>query len=305
MKILVTGGAGFIGSHIADLLIENGHEVIVIDNLSSGNTKNVNIKCKFYHQDLSNFEEIRKIFEKEKPEIVYHLAAQIDIRKSVENPVEDARINVVNALNLLELCKEFKIKHFIFSSTGGAMYNDETPLPANEEQKEAPISPYGCAKLTIEKYLNFYNKVHNLHYTILRYSNVYGPRQNPKGEAGVISIFFDKMLQNQAPTIFGGPQTRDFVFVKDIAKANLLALSDKTSDFYNVGVSTEISIDELFNKINKIFNNKFKPEHKPTRDGEVKRGCLDSAKIKKALGWSPQYSLDKGIEDTYKFFAKK
>ena len=256
MKILVTGGAGFIASHITDLLIENDHEIVIIDNLSTGQLINLNEKAKFYEQDLSDHEKIKEIFMIEKPEIIYHLAAQIDVRKSVEDPVKDANINIINALNLLELAVKNNIKHFIFSSTGGAIYGDTDDIPTKEGHLEQPISPYGCAKLSIEKYLNYYNKVHGLKYTCLRYSNVYGPRQNPKGEAGVVSIFFDSMLDGKTPKIFGGLQTRDFVYVKDIARANLLALNDNKSDTYNVATSTEISINELFEKINRIFNKK-------------------------------------------------
>lgn len=316
MKILVTGGAGFIGSHIADLLIENNHDVIIIDNLSSGKTENINKKAVFYHEDLTNHDKIREIFVKESPEIVYHLAAQIDIRKSVENPVFDANVNILSALNLLELSIKSKVKHFIFSSTGGAIYGDTENIPTTEEEKELPISPYGCAKLTIEKYLNYYNKVHNLKYTVLRYSNVYGPRQNSKGEAGVIAIFLDSMLSNDPnnpPKIFGGEQTRDFVYVKDVAIANLKALNkgneenekesnNNTSNTYNIGTGIETSINQLFNMLNQFFNSSFQPIIEPRKQGEQMRSCLSYNKANQSLGWKPETKLDEGIKQTYEWF---
>ena len=301
MKALVTGGAGFIGSHVVDLLIKEGHEVIVIDNLSSGSKNNLNEKAKFYQIDLSNYNLIRQIFEREKPDYVFHLAAQIDVRKSLEDPVFDAQQNIINAIHLLELSSKNKIKHFIFSSSGGAIYGD-SELPTKEGTIEKPISPYGVAKLTIEKYLHYYNIVHGLHYTILRYSNVYGPRQNSKGEAGVVALFFDKMLKGNNPIIFGGPQTRDFIFVEDVAKANLLALKDEKNDFYNVATSAQISITDLFNKINSLFGNKFVPTIREIRKGEQLTSCLSINKIKSSLDWTPAVSLDEGLKKTLDWY---
>ncbi|MBU4086221.1 MAG: NAD-dependent epimerase/dehydratase family protein [Nanoarchaeota archaeon] len=301
MKILITGGAGFIGSHIADLLVSENNEVIIIDNLSSGTRENLNLKAKLYHENLLDFDKIKEIFEKEKPEIVYHLAAQIDIRKSVENPVEDAETNILAAINLLECCVKHKIKHFIFSSTGGAIYGETKEIPTTENTEAMPVSPYGCAKLAIEKYLNYYNKVHNLKYTILRYSNVYGPRQNSEGEAGVISIFLKKMLKNENPIIFGGVQTRDFVYADDVAYANFLALKDNKSDIYNIATGKEIDILEIFTRLNHFFQNKFKPEFQEMKKGEQKRSCLNCEKIKKELGWIPRTNLDEGLRKTYEF----
>lgn len=304
MRILVTGGAGFIGSHVVDSLVSEGHSVIVIDNLSAGDKKNLNLRAKFCHEDLSNFEKIREIFDTEKPEIVYHLAAQIDVRKSVENPVEDARVNIVNSVHLIDLCVKNNVKHFIFSSTGGAIYGDDASIPTHEHEREKPLSPYGIAKLAIEKYLHFYNKVYGIKYTVLRYSNVYGPRQNSKGEAGVISIFLDKMFSNSNPTIFGGLQTRDFVFVEDVARANLLALSDTKSETYNIGTGKETDIIELFSKLNKYFGNRFKAEFQEKRKGEQDKSCLSFEKIKNSLGWSPSMSIDSGLDKTYCWFLK-
>jgi len=302
MKILLTGGAGFIGSHVTDLLIENNHEIIIIDNLSIGRIENINTKAKFYQEDLKNYDKIKEIIETEKPEIIYHLAAQIDVRKSIENPIEDAKINIINTLSLLELAIKNNVKHFIFSSTGGAIYGDTKNIPTIEDEKELPVSPYGCAKLAIEKYLNYYSKVYGLKYTCLRYSNVYGPRQNSHGEAGVIAIFIDNMLSNKTPIIFGGNQTRDFVYVKDVARANLLSLNDTKSNTYNIGTSVSISINDLFNRMNSFFNNSFQPIYEPMRIGEQMTSCLSFQKIKDALGWEPLVGLDEGLKNTFEWY---
>lgn len=303
-KILVTGGAGFIGSHIVDLLINSGHEVVIVDNMSAGKKENVNPRAKFYLVDITDLEKLEKVFEKEKPEIVYHLAAQINIRKSIDNPAEDAKINIIGTLNLLNLCVKHKIAQFIFSSTGGAIYGDTKVIPTPESHKELPLSPYGISKLAIEKYLEFYNKVHSLKYTILRYSNVFGPRQNAEGEAGVIAIFLSQMFQDKQPLIFGGIQTRDFVYVKDIGRANLLALKDKESNTYNVSSGSEIDIIGLFSKLNKYFGNKFTPEFQEMKKGEQLRSCLNSEKICQCLGWKPEVRLDEGLDKTYCWFLK-
>lgn len=304
MKILVTGGAGFIGSHLVDLLIKNNHEVIIIDNLSTGNIKNINPRARFYNIDLRNYKRIESIFEKEKPEIIYHTAAQINVRKSTEFPILDAEINILSGINLLELSIKHNIKHFIFSSTGGAIYGNAKKIPTPENYSKFPLSPYGCGKLCFEKYLVLYKNLHNLKFTCLRYSNVYGPRQNPEGEAGVISIFFQDMFSNKPPKVFGGIQTRDFVYVEDIVKANLLALNDSNSNFYNVGTGIPTDIIEIFSRINKYFKNKFYPEYYEIKKGEQKTSCLDISKIKLNLNFQPQTPLEQGLDKTYAWFVK-
>ncbi|MDP2924808.1 MAG: GDP-mannose 4,6-dehydratase [Nanoarchaeota archaeon] len=304
MKILITGGAGFIGSHLADSLVNRNNEVVIIDNLSTGKLGNINQKAKLFNEDLVNHEKIKEIFEKEKPEIVYHLAANINLRKSVEDPLHDAKMNILNTLNLLEIGLKYNIKHFIFSSTGGAIYGDAKEIPTTEEYKEYPISPYGCAKLAIEKYLNFYNKIHGLKFTSLRYSNVYGPRQNPDGEAGVISIFLDNMFSGKNPIIYGGIQTRDYVYVKDVVNANILVLEDGKSEIYNLGTEKETDVIEIFSKLNKYFKNRFEPKYEEIRKGEQKRSCLSYKKIKNSLNWKPQIAIDEGLDRTYCWFLK-
>lgn len=301
MKFLVTGGAGFIGSHLTDALVERG-DVIVIDNLSSGKKENVNLRARFYERDLGDFEKVREIFEKEKPDVVFHLAAQINVRESVENPINDAEENIFNSLNLIDLCVEFNVKKFIFSSTGGAIYGDLN-FAGNESLRENPVSPYGCAKLAIEKYLNFYNKTHELDYVCLRYANVYGPRQNSKGEAGVISIFFDNMFSGKDCVIFGGIQTRDFVFVEDIVKANVIAI-EKGSGVYNVGTGKETDIIGLFNMVNKYFDERFKAIFEEGKRGEQMRSFLDCKRLKD-LGWEAKVGLEEGLDRCFCWWLKQ
>lgn len=306
MKIIVTGGAGFIGSQVADALIAKKHDVIVIDNLSTGFKHNVHSEAKLIVADITDFNGMEKIFKEEKPEIVYHFAAQIDVRKSVSDPLFDASTNIMGTLNLIKLSNDFKIKKFIFSSTGGAIYGDTDERPTKETHPEWPLSPYGVAKLSADKFLNYYNMIFGLKYVSLRYGNVYGPRQNPYGEAGVVAIFLNKMLKNEQPVINGdGEQTRDYVYVEDVVAANLLALEkmDKVG-IYNVGTSVEISVNVLFNEINRNFNNNFKEVHGPAKLGEQETSCLSFEKIKNELGFIPNTSFKEGIKKTYMWFAQ-
>ncbi|MFA5050679.1 MAG: NAD-dependent epimerase/dehydratase family protein [Patescibacteria group bacterium] len=304
MKCLVIGGAGFIGSHLTDRLIEEKYKVAVIDNLSTGKKENLNPRAKFYQIDILS-PRISKIFQKEKPEIVFHYAAQIDVRKSVENPMEDAKINILGGLNLLENCKKFKVKKIIFASTGGAIYGDADIIPTSEDYPEFPLSPYGIAKLTIEKYLNYYCKIFGLSYIALRFANVYGPRQNSKGEAGIIAIFCDKMLSGKQPIINGsGKQTRDFVYVKDVVEAAVLALKKNKVGTFNIGTSKETDINTIFKKLKELTGSKYKEIHCPEKLGEQKRSCLTYFKAKKELGWQPKYNLDNGLRQTVEWFKK-
>jgi UDP-glucose 4-epimerase len=305
MKILVTGGCGFIGSHLVDALLKENHSVIIIDNLSTSSRENLNPRANFYEVDLRDFNKVEEIFESEKPEIIYHLAAQINVRASVENPSLDAKINILSTLNLLELAVKHKIKHFIFSSTGGAIYGNTKNIPTTETELEKPLCPYGIAKLSVEKYLHFYKEIRGLKYTVLRYSNVYGPRQNPKGEAGIISIFFDRLFSKKIPVIFGGLQTRDFVFVKDVVRANLLTLQEDKSSIYNISTGKSTDIIDLFNRINKYFKNVFEPEYQPKKPGEQTTSCLSYEKAKKNLNWQPEITLDEGLSLTYTWYLTR
>ncbi|HQU74710.1 MAG TPA: NAD-dependent epimerase/dehydratase family protein, partial [Calditrichia bacterium] len=235
MKILITGGAGFIASNVADRYIELGHEVVIVDNLVTGQRENIPEKATFYEMDICD-PELAAVFEKEKPEVVNHHAAQLDVRKSVADPIYDANINVLGSLNILQNCAKFGTRKFIFASTGGAIYGEQDYFPADEHHPNQPLSPYGITKLATEKYLYFFNDSYGLTYTILRYANVYGPRQNPHGEAGVVAIFARRMLKGEQPMINGsGEQTRDYVFVGDVVKANELALTGGDNTIFNIG----------------------------------------------------------------------
>jgi UDP-glucose 4-epimerase len=301
--ILIVGGAGFVGSHLADRLITEGYSVAIVDNLSSGVKKNVNNKARFYKIDICN-SEISDIFEKEKPKIVFHLAAQIDLRRSVENPIEDANINILGSLNVLDNCIKYKIEKIVFASSGGAIYGDADIIPTPEDYPEYPLSPYGINKLTVEKYLNYYYKIFGLPFVSLRFSNIYGPRQNSKGEAGVVAIFCDKMLSKKQPIIYGnGEQTRDFVYVEDVVDALVLAINSKKIGIFNIGSTKETDINTIFEKIRKIMNSACEEVHIPAKIGEQKRSCLDCHRAKNELGWEPKYNLEKGLEETVKWFT--
>ena len=304
MKILITGGAGFIGSHLVDRLIKQNHKVVVVDNLSTGKKKNLNPKAKFYKIDIRS-PKVSQIFERERPKIVFHFAAQIDLRKSIEDPIRDAKINILGSLNLLENCKRFGVKRFIFASTGGAIYGDAHIIPTPEDYPEFPLSPYGIEKLAIDKYLNYYHKVFGLPFISLRLANVYGPRQNSKGEAGVVAIFCDKMLEGKQPIINGnGKQTRDFVYVDDVVEASILAMESKKSGIYNIGTGKETDINTIFRKLKKLTASNCKKVHGPAKPGEQKRSCLDYSKAKRELGWRPEYSVERGLEEVVRWFQK-
>lgn len=299
MKIIVTGGCGFIGSNLVDELIKLNHDVVVIDNLSTGKKENLNKKAKFYLADIRDKEKIDEIFKKEMPSIVNHHAAQIDVRKSVSDPAFDASINIIGLINLLQLSVKYQVKKFINVSSGGVIYGDDATLPILENESKNPLSPYGISKLTGEYYLNFFNKIYGLKYTTFRYSNVYGPRQDPYGEAGVISIFANLMLNNKEPIIFGdGNQTRDYVFVKDVVNANIIALEKGENEAFNIGTMKETSVNELFSFLKEIISFKGNPKHAPARPGELLRNCLNNQKAINLLGWKPKYDLKHGLRET-------
>lgn len=302
MKILVTGGCGFIGSWIVDALIKDGHKVIVVDNLNSGSLNNLNKKAEFYEMDIRD-SKIKEIFKKHKPDYVVHTAAEISVRESIINPIPNADVNILGTLNLLNNCVEFGVKKFIFSSTGGAIYKEDSIIPTPETELELPESPYGISKLSIENYLRFYKNVHGLDYVALRYSNVFGPRQDYRGEAGVIAIFINNLLSDKDVIINGtGEQTRDYCFVKDVAQANLLALN--LSGYFNVGTSKEISVNELFINIKELLNSDKEPKHIEAMKGELMRSCLDATRLKQE-GWTNNYSFSEGLKETVEFFKEK
>lgn len=302
MNCLVSGGAGFIGSHLVDKLIKENHQVIVVDDLSSGIKKNLNRKAKFFQVNIIS-SRISRIFKKIKPELVFHYAGHIEARESVNDPISDAKINIIGSLNILENCRKYKIKKIIFASSGGEIYGTAKEIPFPETCYPSPISPYGVAKLTVEKYLDAYFKMFKIPYLSLRYGNVYGPRQNPNGEAGVIAIFIKKMLRNEQPIIHGdGRQTKDYIFINDAIEATFLALKKNFTGIINIGTGKETSVLEIFNKLKKLIPSKTKEKYAPFPLCGFKRGCLSIEKVKKILGWQPKYSLEEGLKRTIEWF---
>lgn len=302
-KILVTGGAGFIASHIVDKLIKNGDKVVVVDNLSTGREENLNKEAIFYNVDILD-DSLRKVFEIEKPDCVIHHAAQIDVQRSIRQPMDDARVNVSGTINILECCKEYNVKKIVYASTA-AVYGEPKYLGIDEKHPVAPISYYGISKHTPEHYIKVYSSLYGIKYTILRYANAYGIRQDPKGEGGVISIFVDKLLEEGTPIIFGtGEQTRDFIYVKDIVEANVLAVSKGDNNIFNIGTGVATSINELFNSMKEIAGAKVEPVYKEARKGDILHSYFNISKSKEILGWSPRYSLKDGLKETICFYKE-
>ncbi len=305
MKVLVTGGAGFIGSHIVDRLMEEGYDVVIIDNLSTGKEENLNPRARFYRLDIQS-PSLEEVFRKERPDYVSHQAAQIDVRRSVSDPLFDARVNVLGTINLLENCVKYKVKKVIFASSGGAIYGEQELFPAPETHPLKPISPYGITKLAGEHYLYYYKIVYDLNYVSLRYANVYGPRQDPFGEAGVVAIFIQKMLNGGQPVINGdGEQTRDFVYVEDVARANILAFKNNTKEsVFNIGTGVETTINQIFHSLRGIINPEIKELHGPPKDAEQRRSVVDSTRAKIELNWEPEVRLSEGLKRTVRSFEK-
>ena len=302
-KILVTGGAGFIGSHVVDLFVTQGYEVVIVDDLSTGRTSNLNPAAKFYQVDIRS-PQLREVFEAERPDYVSHHAAQMDVRRSVAQPLFDADINILGSINLLETAKDFQIKRFIYISTGGAVYGEPESLPCDESHPINPICQYGASKHTVEHYLYMYHVNYGLKYTVLRYPNVFGPRQDPHGEAGVVAIFTGRMLARESVTINGdGDQTRDFVYVGDCAQANLLVLTvDHEPGIYNLGWGRPTSINEITSVLVNITGYPLPIQYGPAKVGETRHIYLDASKIKKDLGWEPKITLEEGLAKTVAYF---
>ncbi len=302
MKILVTGGCGFIGSHIVDAYLAEGHEVTVVDDLSTGDIGNLNPKARFYERDISN--DIKDIFSTGSFDLVNHHAAQINVRTSVEKPLFDAKINILGTLNLLNLAVQHGVKKFIFASSGGAIYGEPENLPANESTPLSPLSPYGASKVAAEEYIMTFARLFGLHGVILRYSNVYGPRQIAKSEAGVISIFIDNILKNQPCIVYGdGGQTRDYVYVGDVVQANLLVLGAE-SCVVNIGTGVETSVNDLIDRFSAVSGKEIEHRHVEPRPGEVLRSVLDCHKAASQIGWQPSTALAEGIAETLEYFKK-
>lgn len=302
MKIMLTGGAGFIGSHIADLLVEEGHHIIIIDNLSTGKEANINRDASFYHLSILD-DGLEEIFRREKPDIVNHHAAQVNVRDSVADPIYDLEINIRGTVHLLELGRKYGVRKVIFASSGGAIYGEQIVFPAAEDHPLKPLSPYGVSKLAGEHYLSYYWQNFALPAVCLRYANVYGPRQDPLGEAGVVAIFAQKMLSGRQPIINGsGMQTRDYVFVEDVARINLLALNNAATGAYNVGTGIETTVNDLFLKIKALTRSEATAMHGEPKKGEQFRSVLSAEKARRELGWKPLVGLNEGLQRTVHFF---
>ena len=305
MKVLVTGGAGFIGSHVVDEYLADGYEVVVVDDLSTGRLSNLNPAAKFYQLDIRS-PKMMEIFEKESPDYVDHHAAQMDVRRSVAEPIFDADVNILGSLNLIECARKSQVKRFIYISTGGAVYGEPEYLPCDEAHPVNPICQYGASKHTVEHYLYMYHEIYGLDYVVLRYPNVYGPRQDPQGEAGVVAIFTGQMLAGDQVVINGdGEQQRDFVYVGDCALANLLATtSENQNTIYNLGFGRPTSINEIFSALKSITKYEREPVYGPAKVGETRRIYLEATKARQELGWTPKVTLEEGLEQTVAYFSR-
>jgi UDP-glucose 4-epimerase len=302
VRVLVTGGAGFIGSHVADHLLRHDHEVAVVDNLSTGKRENVPAEARFYEADIRT--GCPEVFEDFGPEVISHQAAQMDVRRSVREPDFDADVNVLGTIRLLKNCTEYGVQKFIFASTGGAVYGEQQEFPAPEDHPQYPVSPYGVSKLAGERYLYFYGVQYGLTGVALRYANVYGPRQDPHGEAGVVAIFCGNLAAGETSTINGtGKQTRDYVYVGDVARANVLALEgEMPPGAYNIGTGIETSVNELYELLRKASGRDIPPRHGPAKPGEQLRSSVDPSKAANYLGWQPELDLATGLARTLDFF---
>lgn len=305
MRILISGGAGFIGSHVAEAFSNQGHEVLAVDNLFRGKKENLPSNIPLREADLRDREALDRVFSDFKPDLVNHHAAQVSVRESVDDPVFDAEVNVLGSLNLLDCCIWHEAKRVIFASTGGAIYGEQEKFPAPEDHPEKPLSPYAVSKLAVERYLYFYRETYGLQWVSLRYANVYGPRQDPFGEAGVVAIFCQKMLSGETPLINGdGLQTRDFVYVKDVARANLDCLATDFTGPVNIGTGKETDINTIFSMLSRFTGSNAKENHGPPKPGEQRRSVLDPALAAKVLSWKPRTPLQEGLEKTADFFRK-
>ena len=302
MKVLVTGGAGFIGSHLADRLLSGGHEVVILDDLSTGHVEHLNPAARFYQMDIQS-PWLDELFKIERPEAVLHEAAQASVRRSVEDPGFDASVNVLGTVTLLQASVRHGVRRFLFASTGGALYGDADVIPTPEDYPTLPVSPYGASKLAAEVYLRTFHALHGLSYAALRYANVYGPRQDPHGEAGVVAIFAQRLLNNETARINGdGKQTRDFIYVGDVAEANARALTSDVVGSFNVGTGVETDINAIFQGLKRLSGNNQPEVHGPALPGEQRRSVVDARKIQKVMGWRPSTSLEAGLDATVRYF---
>lgn len=304
MKVLVTGGAGFIGSHVVDLLNQTCYEPIVVDNFLSGQREFIPPNIRLYEVDITT-SQITDVFEKEKPDVVIHLAAQIDVSRSIKDPVWDASQNILGTIHLLTCCHKYNVKKFIFSSSC-AVYGEKEDISIKETFPIQPLSYYGISKFSSEMYIQTFKNLCQIPFTILRYANVYGPRQSSKGEGGVISTFFKKVINSESPFIFGdGDQTRDFIYVKDVAEANVLSINNGDNEIFNIGSNTKTSINELYKIITGITTKDIPAVRMPAQEGDIRFSRLDNTKAAFILGWQPSFDLQKGLSETFKYYKSK
>ena len=304
MRVLVTGGVGFIGSHIVEGLLNRGHEVAIVDNLSTGKRENVPEGAELYVEDIRS--GCAEVFQEFQPEALSHQAAQMNVRHSIREPDFDADVNILGTVRLLQSCVEQGVRKVVFASTGGAIYGEQREFPAPEDHPQYPVSPYGISKLAAERYLRFYRVQYGLSYAALRYANVYGPRQDHHGEAGVVAILSRNLAAGLTSTINGsGEQTRDYIYVEDVARANILALENDTlSGVYNIGTGIETSVNELYNRMHRLSDKELPPpRHAPPKPGEQARSSVDPSKAARLLSWRPEVDLDKGLKKTLRFFG--
>ncbi|MBT2663829.1 NAD-dependent epimerase/dehydratase family protein [Bacillus sp. ISL-45] len=302
MKVLVTGGAGFIGSTIAEELLKAGHEVFIVDNLSTGKREYVPARAAFFPVDLLDNGDLAVVFKLVRPDVVIHQAAQISVQKSLEDPRNDAEINIAGALSLLKLCQQYKTGKFIFASSA-AVYGNPQYIGVDEKHPLQPESFYGLSKLTAEHYIRLFSTLYGIDYSILRYANVFGPKQDPLGEGGVISIFMDRLVQGKALSIYGdGEQTRDFIYVKDIAAANLAALAAGSRSTFNIGTNAQTSLNTLVRRLEAISNSRLVVSYEASRPGDILHSQLNNTLARQGLKLTPQYTLDQGLAETLTFY---
>lgn len=298
MKILVTGGAGFIASHVVDRMLAEGLEAVVVDNLRTGRRENLNAAAKFYEMSILD-DALEDVFKSERIDYVDHHAAQMDVRKSTQDPVFDAQENIIGSIKLIENCVKYNVKRFVYASTGGAVYGEPEYLPVDEKHPINPLCQYGASKHTVEHYLRLYYQQHGLASVVLRYPNVYGPRQSPHGEAGVVAIFTGQILAGVRCTIFGdGSKTRDYTHVGDVVEANVLALTKGQDQVLNIGTAIETSDQEVYDAVAEALDSAARPKYAAVRPGEVNRICLDAALARRELGWAPKWTFREGIRNT-------